>query len=476
MHPFNALIQIKRRRLACWIDQLSAAELALHALVEAGDADDHALMGAAADRLALVARLDPEADGASLNVCHFRCGHHAQADRGRGEMLDVEMDAEALMAGRQQMLDCVERGGLDHIDHDGCRQHGNAAGADERRGLVGRDDDLGLSGETRGNAGEVDHGAVLAQTPCVVARLRPMVDVDRIANCCRIDCEGAALHKLPVIETAGRACQFLLREFGTILRLSWFPLLILNIVQYFAVRAQIAAMRSAFESGNVKAVSLPWQWPIAIYVATFLGTAIVAVALHRVILLGDRKPGHFLHIALGKVELLFALLPIILMVPIVIVMALVLGAALLLKSSGGINVILALLSPAWLFVLVRIELVFPIAVLEGRYNFSESWSLTRGNFWRILGLWLLVLIPFLIVFGVIGGVISAMTFPFVGPGAGAPKHMSALFEQMESYLLLNLVVSFGAAIVGGALGVGVLSYTYKALNGLHPDAVWTPES
>ena len=207
------------------------------------------------------------------------------------------------------------------------------------------------------------------------------------------------MHKLPVFATAGLAYQFLLREAGTILRLSWFPLLIVTIIQYFAMRAQFAAMRSAFESGNVGALNMNfpmWQWQIANIVVALLGSAIVAVALHRVILLGDRKPGRFLYVAFGKVELLFALLPIILMVPIIVVsfLAFGLGITLLPKSASWVAFVgLFLMWVGAVFVFVRLALVLPLTVLEGRYNFSQSWSLTRGNFWRLVGLWLVVLIP-----------------------------------------------------------------------------------
>jgi hypothetical protein len=38
---------------------------------------------------------------------------------------------------------------------------------------------------------------------------------------------------------------------------------------------------------------------------------------------------------------------------------------------------------------------------------------------------------------------------------------------------VQTIFSFVWSIVGGALGVAVLSYSYKALRGLHPDDVWT---
>ncbi len=62
----------RRPRLLCAVRQSGnsarARQLALHALVEARHVDDHALMRAAADRLALVAGLDAEGDGAALDA------------------------------------------------------------------------------------------------------------------------------------------------------------------------------------------------------------------------------------------------------------------------------------------------------------------------------------------------------------------------------------------------------------------------
>jgi len=51
--------------------------------------------------------------------------------------LTVELDAEALMAERQQMLDCRERRRLDDVDHDRRCQHRDPAGTDEWCGMFG---------------------------------------------------------------------------------------------------------------------------------------------------------------------------------------------------------------------------------------------------------------------------------------------------------------------------------------------------
>ena len=287
---------------------------------------------------------------------------------------------------------------------------------------------------------------------------------------------GGALHQLPVFETAGRAYQFLLRDAGTILRLSWLPMLVVTVVQYFALRAHIGAMRAALEAGNAKALAglAPlWGWHFANSVVALVGGAIVAVALHRVILLGDRHPGRFAHLAFGRVEALFALLPLILLVPTILVTFVValLAAATMPRSFASLFVVLLVWS-GFIFVMIRFQPIFPLTVLERRYNFAEAWSLTRGNFWRLLALWVVVLIPVALV----ASIFSLLTSPLGGQEQGAAKNVATVLEQAESMVMVQTIFSFVWSIVGGALVVGVLSYSYKALSGRHPDDVWIPES
>src|SRR5580692_8844680 len=131
-----------------------APHLALHAFVEALDADDDALVRAAAYGLDFVVGFDAEFYGAAFDTDDLGGGGDAQADRRRRHMADVEVDAEALMACRQEVLDSGERSRLDDIDHHRRRQHCDAAGADERGGMFGADHDLGRTGEAGRDAGQ----------------------------------------------------------------------------------------------------------------------------------------------------------------------------------------------------------------------------------------------------------------------------------------------------------------------------------
>ena len=72
----------------------------MHALVEARHVDDDALVRALADRLALIADRNAEADGATLDARDLRGRRHREPYRRRREMAYVQAYAETLISGR----------------------------------------------------------------------------------------------------------------------------------------------------------------------------------------------------------------------------------------------------------------------------------------------------------------------------------------------------------------------------------------
>ena len=122
------------------------------------------------------------------------------------------------------------------------------------------------------------------------------------------------MQKLPLFDVIGNTYRFLFREWWTILRLSWFPLLIVTVVNFYVGWVTMTRMGAVFQgaptdifSGVSQNVTLSGISALVM----MLGTAIVAVALHRVILFGDRKPEQYIYFAFDRVEGLFFLLPLV---------------------------------------------------------------------------------------------------------------------------------------------------------------------
>ena len=298
------------------------------------------------------------------------------------------------------------------------------------------------------------------------------------------------MRKLPLLAVAGYAYKFLIEDTATILRLSWLPLLLVTIVQYFTMRAFYRALRTALETGSVASLSdtsaiwsiwgsaMPaWQLPGA--VAVVIGTSIVAVALHRVILMGDRRPGLLVHFAFGKVEMLFVFLPIIGMAIAISGSMLLIGMieALLGDKNPALNLVFILVWCALIFCVVRLAMIFPVTVIESRYDFRQAWALTRGNFWRLVGLGIVVFVPSLIVAGMVSYAFAPASglAQLIETGSSG-NQPSGVFDVIESNLVVQSIIGYLWSIVSGALGVAMLSYAYKALNGVGPDEVWTPDN
>jgi hypothetical protein len=271
------------------------------------------------------------------------------------------------------------------------------------------------------------------------------------------------MRKLPVFDIAKRAYGFLARDFGMIVRLSWLPLLLVTVVQFFANRSLYANLGDdpAAYTDSFQSMSGLLLW-LANIAANFIGTAIVTVALHRVILFGERKPGSWFHLAFGKTELRFAALPFI------VIFGGSLAFLLVIYLLGPIFSIYAVLLffVGMVFLWIRFSLIFPIIVVSGFYDLEQAGKLTRDNFWRLLSLWLLVMGPGYLLLTWVERLIA------FGSLITDPAMLSLLATNTPRQVAMSLV-HFVLSIALGALGVAVLSYSYKALSGHQPEDVLT---
>src|SRR5262245_22326135 len=82
--------------------------LAGQPFIQPAHVDDHALMGAAADLLQLVAGGDVERDAAAVDTGDLGFGRHLVPDRRRRQMADVDGGADRALAGIEIAADGIE--------------------------------------------------------------------------------------------------------------------------------------------------------------------------------------------------------------------------------------------------------------------------------------------------------------------------------------------------------------------------------
>ena len=135
--------------------------------------------------------------------------------------------------------------------------------------------------------------------------------------------------------------------------------------------------------------------------------------------------------------------------------------------KDGPAVIMWIVMAVVIFFLVRFCLVFPIAVMQRRVDFAQAWALSHGNVWRMIGVWLVLTMLAYTLFGALEELCFAVL-------KLTPAAMTR--EQFEDSWLHLLVLDYPFSILLGALCVGILSFSYKALAGFAPDAVLTPKA
>lgn len=177
-----------------------------------------------------------------------------------------------------------------------------------------------------------------------------------------------------------------------------------------------------------------------------VAASIVVAATCRAVLTPS-KPGFF-YMRIGRAELrLFGAYLLILIGAIasiaafVLLMGLVVGGAVM--SSGGMDadtppVALALVYPVifgvlilWVWISVRLSLVGPITVAEGRFALGRSWSATKGRFWTLLDLGAATMVRWFIVY--MAMIILVMVVAMVGVSAIG----SEAFASMENSSEIN---------------------------------------
>ena len=147
-------------------DLLRYVQLLLYPLVEPRHVDDHALVSPITDGLAGVAGFDTERQCSALDGDELGGRTDSHANRGRGEMADIEMNTETLETSGQQVLDRGQRRRLDDIDHDRSCEHGYAAAAHARRCMFLSDDEISEAGQSHAQHRQIHWSLRLAVFKC----------------------------------------------------------------------------------------------------------------------------------------------------------------------------------------------------------------------------------------------------------------------------------------------------------------------
>lgn len=229
----------------------------------------------------------------------------------------------------------------------------------------------------------------------------------------------------------------------------------------------------AFQGLGQVMLSLSWLIPVSLAVSAMLMAAVARAVLNP-------RAGGFGYLRLGMDELRVFVVTLVLgilmfcawmaLVVLIGVLAGIAGASgaewmWLLVVLGGLAGVAAII---WLA--VRLSLAVPMTVAENRFAFFDSFSLTRGRFWSLLGMAVIAFVMVLVI-SLLSWVVTLPLSMMVGTdvwagGSSDPETIAAALDVTNPWVILSAL----AEAVMYALTVGVMyapfAAAYRDLKGL----------
>lgn len=313
--------------------------------------------------------------------------------------------------------------------------------------------------------------------------------------------------QLPVFRTFRHALGFVLWNGFTIFRLTWLPLALfvavvnapLFIFDWESTKAIYGFPNNGVVRIDEQIVAMAMVIQLFTMVLQAIAITSVAVAVHRIILFNDRSPGHYFRFAFGKTEFAFLAMTILSLLIGVGIIGSILGPVAYLVTGGdflsffqrlqdmpkeggelGMRMmpLMGAYFVAWivvLFVFVRLAVWPPSVVATNSVSPAEAWSLSRGNFWRFIGLFMLAgLAMYAVILALIAGFYvyysqHAFSFETWQATRDMPPE-DALWRIAGPYLPTLVAFHFFMMMFATAFVVAIVSFAYKALKGVEADA------
>lgn len=205
------------------------------------------------------------------------------------------------------------------------------------------------------------------------------------------------------------------------------------------------------------------SWPafILVLLMTAFLHSIIAGGVIRLVLRPEVRG--FAHLRLGKTELKLAAANLLAIglyaVSLVVGLVFMTGASQFGSFAGVLAVVLFLGFALWIG--VRLSLLLPVVFETGRVSVPMAWAKTRGHFWSLLGMIVLAVIFYVIVW-ILFSIISFAIVELAG-GNAAMQNLGALTPAAAVAAIVSLVLQLLLQVLQIVMIYGPFAVAYRAL-------------
>lgn len=251
--------------------------------------------------------------------------------------------------------------------------------------------------------------------------------------------------KIPVLKTTLEVYAVTARHIGDFIKISWLWLIVLLVVSAAIYWAFYPAERAAIAAGSTGTDALYYA---TLALSTVIGAAI-AVPWHRLLIAGEAPRGRGLWF--DKRMVLYVLTVAALGLFFIISTSAV--GLITASGTGSENSVISVVSDiafavgVWAVALAanRLTLVLPATALDRHdISFQIMWSATRGNSLRLVGIFLLVVLPLIVP-------------PLLYASLSGADVAAAATQSRLPFAL------WGAAVELTAMAVGIVEVTFLSL-------------
>ena len=235
-----------------------------------------------------------------------------------------------------------------------------------------------------------------------------------------------------------------------------------TVIGFFVLQHFFSALADAFASSNFALAGPSLLGVISFLLVSVLLFAMMAVPVVQ-LALGTRKSGALAHFAFGLPEwrLFRAALGTIAFLFVLLMIASMLSAGLMGAGKASANLLaLAIFYAAAVFLGLRLGFLLPaVAVEETGPVLPRSWILSNGNFWRMLGVFLAVMLPVRVL--MVAVEVAVEGFSIIAPKLIMSPAMVAVQMHAESQTMpvtAGIMFLFAPLVLGLALGASAHAF------------------
>lgn len=135
------------------------------------------------------------------------------------------------------------------------------------------------------------------------------------------------------------------------------------------------------------------------------------------------------------------------------------------KIATLVTVLAGIVAACWyIYAAVRLLFFLPaVVVAEEQIGLGRSWALGRGNFWRIVGVWLAIYLPVMIVFGILGAVLQTNVMFMTETATSLHEAVRMLMTKLSTVGPLSVLLNLVYFTLLAGLAAGAIASAYRTL-------------